>query len=96
LQPANDSDWEVNEAVQPENESQESNPIRKIDDQPVSDDYHEEFEIEMMPELPELGQKEDEDPRIKKLIELGIDLSMLEQDPQLVQVILESANLAEQ
>ena len=50
----------------------------------------------MMPELPELGQKEDEDPRIKKLIELGIDLSMLEQDPQLVQVILESANLAEQ
>jgi len=35
----------------------------------------------MMPELPELGHKEDEDPRIKKLIELGIDLSMLEQDP---------------
>jgi len=65
----------------PENESQGSNLIRKIDDQPVSDDYHEEFEIEMMPELPELNQKDYEDPRIRKLIELGIDLSMLDQDP---------------
>ena len=38
-----------------ENESQGSNLIKKIEDEPVSDDYHEEFEIEMMPELPELG-----------------------------------------
>jgi len=35
----------------------------------------------MMPELPELNQKDYEDPRIRKLIELGIDLSMLDQDP---------------
>ena len=44
----------------------------------------------------EADQNEDSDPRLKKLAELGYDLSILDADPQFAEALLASADLQEE
>jgi len=44
----------------------------------------------------EVDQNEDADPRLKKLAELGYDLSILDADPQFAEALLASADLQEE
>jgi len=42
------------------------------------------------------SEEEEQDPKMKKLIELGYDISILDADPQLAEALLASANLQDE